>query len=154
MAAATIHSDFGAQENKVCHCFQFFPSIWYEVMEPDAVILAYLITWRFPCLFGRLRSSAASVSPSFLGHVCSVQWDFLDIFLSCLAMWVPTTIPERGTAFVSSTLVDWRREEQNQDWDHRVWAARPRKPDRMDVRSLANPPETQDPLAPRLLHKA
>ena len=25
MAAATIHSDFGAQENKICHCFQFFP---------------------------------------------------------------------------------------------------------------------------------
>jgi len=22
MAAVTIHSDFGAQENKVCHCFQ------------------------------------------------------------------------------------------------------------------------------------
>ena len=25
MAAVTIHGDFGAQENKVCHCFHFFP---------------------------------------------------------------------------------------------------------------------------------
>ena len=25
MAAVTICSDFGAQENKICHCFQFFP---------------------------------------------------------------------------------------------------------------------------------
>ena len=25
MAAVTIHSDFGAQENKVSHCFHFFP---------------------------------------------------------------------------------------------------------------------------------
>lgn len=58
---------------------------------------------------------AASVGPSFLGHVCSVQRDFLDIFLSCLEMWVPTAIPERGTAFVNSSLVDGRREEQNQD---------------------------------------
>ena len=24
MTAITIHSDFGAQENKVCHCFHFF----------------------------------------------------------------------------------------------------------------------------------
>ena len=24
MASVTIHSDFGAQENKICHCFQFF----------------------------------------------------------------------------------------------------------------------------------
>ena len=25
MAAVTIHSDFGAQENKICPCFDFFP---------------------------------------------------------------------------------------------------------------------------------
>ena len=25
MAAANIHSDFGAPENKICHCFHFFP---------------------------------------------------------------------------------------------------------------------------------
>ena len=32
MAAVTIHSDFGAQENKICHCFHFPPSICHEVM--------------------------------------------------------------------------------------------------------------------------
>ena len=26
MAAVTVHSDFGAHENKVCHCFYFFPT--------------------------------------------------------------------------------------------------------------------------------
>ena len=25
MAAVTVHSDFGAQENKICHCFHCFP---------------------------------------------------------------------------------------------------------------------------------
>ena len=25
VAAVTIHSDFGAQKNKICHCFHFFP---------------------------------------------------------------------------------------------------------------------------------
>jgi len=25
MAAVTVCSDFGAQENKICHCFHFFP---------------------------------------------------------------------------------------------------------------------------------
>ena len=25
MSAVTVHSGFGAQENKICHCFQFFP---------------------------------------------------------------------------------------------------------------------------------
>ena len=34
-------SDFGIQENKLCHCFHFFPSIWHEVMGPDALILVF-----------------------------------------------------------------------------------------------------------------
>ena len=36
MAAVTICSDFGAQENKVCHCFHCFPHLfamkwWYQI---------------------------------------------------------------------------------------------------------------------------
>ena len=42
MAAVTICSDFGAQENKVCHCLHFSPSICHEVMGPDAMILVFL----------------------------------------------------------------------------------------------------------------
>ena len=41
MAAVTIYSDFGAQENKVCHCFHFFPIYLHEVMGPDAMILVF-----------------------------------------------------------------------------------------------------------------
>ena len=41
VAAVTIHSDFGAQENKICHYFHFSPSICHEVMEPDAMILVF-----------------------------------------------------------------------------------------------------------------
>ena len=28
MAAVTIHSESGVQENKICHCFHFFPFYW------------------------------------------------------------------------------------------------------------------------------
>ena len=37
MDAVTIHSDFGAQENKVCHCSHFSSSIWNQVMGSDAI---------------------------------------------------------------------------------------------------------------------
>ena len=37
----TICSDFGAQNNKVSHCFHCFPSISHEVMEPDAMIFIF-----------------------------------------------------------------------------------------------------------------
>ena len=30
--------DFGAQENKVCHCFHFFPSIFHEVIGPHSFL--------------------------------------------------------------------------------------------------------------------
>ena len=36
MAAVTVHSDFGAQENKICHCFYFFSFVfamkWWDQM--------------------------------------------------------------------------------------------------------------------------
>ena len=41
MAAITVHSDFGAQENKVRHVSIVSPSIWHEVMGPDATILVF-----------------------------------------------------------------------------------------------------------------
>ena len=43
MAAFIICSDFGAQENKVCHCFHCVPSICHEVMGLDVLIFAFLI---------------------------------------------------------------------------------------------------------------
>ena len=41
MAAVNIHSDFGAQENKICHCFPFSPFICHEVMGLDVMILGF-----------------------------------------------------------------------------------------------------------------
>ena len=40
VSSVTIYSDFGAQENKVCHCFHFFP-ICHELMGLDAMILVF-----------------------------------------------------------------------------------------------------------------
>ena len=45
LAAVTIHSDFGAQENKICHCFHFFPSIlakdlWLTLFQETTLILS------------------------------------------------------------------------------------------------------------------
>ena len=40
MAVVAICSDFGAQENKVCHCFHCCP-ICREVMGPDAMTLVF-----------------------------------------------------------------------------------------------------------------
>ena len=41
MAAVIICSDFGAQENKVSHCFHCFLSICHEVMGPEGMISVF-----------------------------------------------------------------------------------------------------------------
>ena len=40
-AAVTVHSDSGAQENKICHCFNFSLIYLHEVMGPDVMILVF-----------------------------------------------------------------------------------------------------------------
>jgi len=56
MAAVNVPSDFGAEENKICHCFQFSPSICHEVMRPDAMFL----------IFGMLNFRPAFANSSIL----------------------------------------------------------------------------------------
>ena len=43
MSVLTAHSEFAAQENKICHCFHFSPSICHEVMGLNAMILVFLM---------------------------------------------------------------------------------------------------------------
>ena len=47
MAAVTVRSDFGAQEDKVCHFLFFSPSICHEVMGPDTMILVFFFFFFF-----------------------------------------------------------------------------------------------------------
>ena len=55
MAEVTVCSDFGAQENKLCHCFHFSPSICHEVMGLDAMIMT--ISCPPPCSLPTLGPS-------------------------------------------------------------------------------------------------
>ena len=41
MAAVIVRNDFGAQDNRICHCFTFSVSICHEVMGLDAMILVF-----------------------------------------------------------------------------------------------------------------
>ena len=41
MPVVTVHSDFGAQENKICHCFRSFPFFCHEVMGLDAMVFVF-----------------------------------------------------------------------------------------------------------------
>ena len=42
MTAVTIHSDFGAQENTVCHCFYFFPAYLTSMQNTSCEMLGWM----------------------------------------------------------------------------------------------------------------
>ena len=76
MATVTVCSDFGAQENKVCHCFHFFPIYPHEVMGPDAMIFIFWMLSFKPDFHSPLSSSGSLVPFCFL----PLKWYYLYIW--------------------------------------------------------------------------
>ena len=68
MAAVTVHIDFGAQDNKLFHCFHFSPSICHEMIGPYAMILDFWMLSIKPAF--SLSSSPSSRSSLFLFTFC------------------------------------------------------------------------------------
>ena len=85
MDAVTIHSDFGAQENKICHCFHFFP-ICHEVMGPYSVIL---VSWMLS-FKPNFSLSSFTLIKRLLAPLCflPLEWYYLHI----RGYWVTETI--------------------------------------------------------------
>ena len=72
MAIVIVHSDFGAQENKIYHCFHFSPSICHEVMGWVAMILVFLML-SFKSAFS-LPLSPSSRGSLVLLNVLQLGW--------------------------------------------------------------------------------
>ena len=77
MAAVTVHSDFGAKGNKICHCFHFSPSSCHEMMGLDAMM--FFECWVLSQLFHSplLSSSTGSLVPLSVQFSHSVISDSL-----------------------------------------------------------------------------
>ena len=86
MATVTIHSDLGAQENKICHHFHFSPSTYHEVMGPDAIIFFFLMLSFKPDFHSPLSPSSSSSSvPSSLAATTVVSSAYLRLLIFLLA---------------------------------------------------------------------
>ena len=83
MGAVTIHSDFGAQENKVCYCFHFFPFYWPWSEGLDTLILVFWVLSFKPAfsvswftLLKRLFSSCSLSDIRVVSSACRGCWYF------------------------------------------------------------------------------
>ena len=95
-ATVSTHRDFEAQENKICHCFCFFP--FYLTMGPDALVLAL---W--------MLSLKQNFSPS-LSYFTFIKRFFISSLISAISMvlhahlrWLIFLLATLNTAWVSSS---------------------------------------------------
>ena len=87
-----ICSDFGAQKNKVSHCFYCFPSICHEVVGLDAMILVFWMlsfkpTFSF-CFFTFIKRLFSSSSLSAIRVVSSAYLKQMTLVHSFFDGWV------------------------------------------------------------------
>ena len=90
MAVVTIHSDLGAQENKICQCFHFSPSICHEVMGLDAMISVF---WMLSFKPAFSLSSFTLIKRLFISSVLSaikvVSSAYLRLLIFLLSFLIP-----------------------------------------------------------------
>ena len=89
MSAVTISSDFGDQENKVCHRFHFSPSTCHEMMGPDAIIPVFWILNLKPYFSLSSLSLSSRGYPVLLFLPCTVSPAYLKLLIYLLAMLIP-----------------------------------------------------------------
>ena len=79
MASVTVQSDLGSQENKICHCFHFFPHLfaikWWDRMPWSS----FFECWVLSQLFHSLLSSSSRHSLVPL-HFWPLEWYRLHIW--------------------------------------------------------------------------
>ena len=95
MAAVKVHSDYGAQENKICTSFLFFflPSIFHRVMGPG--LPRWLRGKESVCHAGATGGTGlipGSGRPPGKGHVYSLQHSCLENPKDREAWWAPQSI--------------------------------------------------------------
>ena len=96
-AAVMAYSDFGAQENKICHCLYFFPSIGHEVMRLDAMIFIF---WMLSFKPAFPLSSLTVIKRLFSSFFLSVSRVVISAYLRLLLFLLEILIP----ACASSSL--------------------------------------------------
>ena len=141
MAAVTICSDFGAQGNKVCHCFDCFPIYlsrdwmydgtrchelltYYSVIQrkyqhhPDA-FLKFIIKFLFYVLFGHAQPGIEPVLSALEAQSCNywTTWKALKCCLEDLVWTVSSCLHIWNMYSVSKCLYmfSWNNIQTNQN---------------------------------------
>ena len=86
----TVCSDFGAQENKICHFFPFSPSVCHEVLGPDAMIFVFwMLSFRPTFSLSSYTFIKRLFNSSLLSAIRVVSSAYLRILIFLQAVLIP-----------------------------------------------------------------
>ena len=90
MVAVTICNDFGAQGNKIYHCFHFSPSICHEVMGQETMILVFwMLSFQLAFSLFSFTLIKRLFSSSSLSAIRVVLSAYLRVLIFLLAILIP-----------------------------------------------------------------
>jgi len=99
MTTVPICNDFGAHENKVCHCFHCFPIICHERMRPDAMIFIYwMLSFKPAFSLSSFTFVKRFFSSSSLSAIRVVSSAYLRLLIFLWAILIPD-FPSASLAF-------------------------------------------------------
>ena len=107
MAVVTIHCDFGAQENQICHYFHFFPIYLPWTDGTGCHDLNFYFNVEFQASFS-LSSFTLIFSSSSLSAIWVVSSAYLRLLIFLLAILIPrwkNKIYPKNTLFTFNSLV-------------------------------------------------
>ena len=90
MAAVTIQSDFGAQENKICHCFLYFPFyLSWSDMTGCHDLLSLILSFKPAFSFSPFTLIKRLFGSSFLFTIRVISSVYLRFFIFLPAILIP-----------------------------------------------------------------
>ena len=90
MAAVTIWSDFGTQENELFHSFHFSPSICHEVMGPDdTIFVVWMLSFNPDFSLSSFAFIKRLFSSSSLSVLRVVSSAYLRLLIFLWAVFIP-----------------------------------------------------------------
>ena len=117
MAAVTICSEFGAQKNKVSHCFYYFP-ICHEVMGFDAMILVFwMLSFKPTFSLSSFTFIRRLFSSSSLSAIRVVSSAYLRLMIFLPAILIPACASSSPTFHVMYSAYKLNKQGDNiQPW--------------------------------------
>ena len=114
MATVTIHSDFGAPENKVCHCFHCFPIYLRCSDGPDAMIFVFwMLSFKPDFSLSSFTFIKRLFSPFLLSAMRVVSSAYLRLLIFLLAILIPACVSSSLTVPMMYSMCKLNKQGDN-----------------------------------------